>query len=141
METIGMKLKKYRKESGLTQLQVAEKANISRSHYASLESDKYNPSLETLNNIANVLNINVTLLLEDDKTLLSDKDNKKIEKDLKLIMDEFRDGEAGPIFYDGIELDNEDLDKLEIAMRTALEIAKIKNKEKYTPKKYKKDNK
>lgn len=141
METIGMKLKKYRKESGLTQLQVAEKANISRSHYASLESDKYNPSLETLNNIASVLNINVTILLNDNEDLLNEKDNRSIEKDLKAIMDEFRDGEAGPIFYDGIELDNEDLDKLEIAMRTALEIAKIKNKEKYTPKKHKKDNK
>lgn len=141
METIGMKLKKYRKESGLTQLQVAEKANISRSHYASLESDKYNPSLETLNNIASVLNINVTILLNDNEDLLNEKDNRSIEKDLKKIMDDFKTGESGPAFYDGIELDNEDLDKLEIAMRTALEIAKVKNKEKYTPKKYKKDNK
>ena len=54
-------------------------------------------------------------------------------------MDDFKSGEAGPAFYDGVELDDDDLDKLEIAMRTALEIAKVKNKEKYTPKKYKKD--
>ena len=139
MESIGKRLKDYRKKAGLTQQQVADKANISRSHYASLESDKYNPSLETLTNIANVLNIDTTLLLDKNESALNNRDKKDIEKDLKKIMDDFRDGEAGPAFYDGVELDDDDLEKLEIAMRTSLEIAKVKNKEKYTPKKYKKD--
>lgn len=139
MESIGKRLKNYRKKAGLTQQQVADKANISRSHYASLESDKYNPSLETLTNIANVLNIDTTLLLDKNETTLNNRDKKDIEKDLKKIMDDFRDGESGPVYFDGVELDEDDMDKLEIAMRTALEIAKVKNKEKYTPKKYKKD--
>ena len=139
MELIGKKLKAYRQKAGMTQKEVAEKANISRSHYASLESDKYNPSLETLSNIANVLNIDTTLLLDKNESSLNDKDKKSIEKDLKKIMDDFRDGESGPVYFDGVELDDDDMDKLEIAMRTALEIAKVKNKEKYTPKKYKKD--
>ncbi len=139
MESIGKKLKAYRQKAGMTQKEVAEKANISRSHYASLESDKYNPSLETLSNIANVLNIDTTLLLDKNESSLNDKDKKSIEKDLKKIMDDFRDGESGPVYFDGVELDDDDMDKLEIAMRTALEIAKVKNKEKYTPKKYKKD--
>lgn len=139
MESIGKRLKDYRKKAGLTQQQVADKANISRSHYASLESDKYNPSLETLTNIANVLNIDTTLLLDKNETTLNNRDKKDIEKDLKKIMDDFRDGESGPVYFDGVELDEDDMDKLEIAMRTALEIAKVKNKEKYTPKKYKKD--
>lgn len=139
MESIGKRLKDYRKKAGLTQQQVADKANISRSHYASLESDKYNPSLETLTNIANVLNIDTTLLLDKKESALNNRDKKDIEKDLKKIMDDFRDGESGPVYFDGVELDEDDMDKLEIAMRTALEIAKVKNKEKYTPKKYKKD--
>ena len=139
MESIGKRLKDYRKKAGLTQQQVADKANISRSHYASLESDKYNPSLETLTNIANVLNIDTTLLLDKNESTLNNRDKKDIEKDLKKIMDDFRDGESGPVYFDGVELDEDDMDKLEIAMRTALEIAKVKNKEKYTPKKYKKD--
>ena len=139
MESIGKRLKDYRKKAGLTQQQVADKANISRSHYASLESDKYNPSLETLTNIANVLNIDTTLLLDKNESALNNRDKKDIEKDLKKIMDDFRDGESGPVYFDGVELDEDDMDKLEIAMRTALEIAKVKNKEKYTPKKYKKD--
>ncbi len=79
MESIGKKLKKYRKEIGLTQLQVAEKANISRSHYASLESDKYNPSLDTLTNIANVLNIDTTLLLGESDNKVVKIENKSKE--------------------------------------------------------------
>ncbi len=143
MDSIGKRLKEYRKKVGLTQQAVADKANISRSHYASLESEKYKPSLDTLTNIANVFGVDVRLLMpaeEASNTVeeLNDRDRKSIEKDLKEVMEDFKNGTAGPLFYEGVELDDEDLEKLEIAMRTALEIAKVKNKKKYTPKKYRK---
>lgn len=91
METIGMKLKKHRKNVGLTQQQVATKANISRSHYASLESDKYNPSLDTLKNIANVLNIDVTLLLEKEDVENENKTNEIVlSKNEQILLDDYR---------------------------------------------------
>lgn len=143
MDSIGKRLKEYRKKAGLTQQAVADKANISRSHYASLESEKYKPSLDTLTNIANVFGVDVRLLMPTEEASntveeLNDRDRKSIEKDLKEVMEDFKNGTAGPLFYEGVELDDEDLEKLEIAMRTALEIAKVKNKKKYTPKKYRK---
>ena len=143
MDSIGKRLKEYRKKVGLTQQAVADKANISRSHYASLESEKYKPSLDTLTNIANVFGVDVRLLMPTEEAYntveeLNDRDRKSIEKDLKEVMEDFKNGTAGPLFYEGVELDDEDLEKLEIAMRTALEIAKVKNKKKYTPKKYRK---
>ena len=143
MDSIGKRLKEYRKKAGLTQQAVADKANISRSHYASLESEKYKPSLDTLTNIANVFGVDVRLLMPTEEAYntveeLNDRDRKSIEKDLKEVMEDFKNGNAGPLFYEGVELDDEDLEKLEIAMRTALEIAKVKNKKKYTPKKYRK---
>lgn len=143
MDSIGKRLKEYRKKVGLTQQAVADKANISRSHYASLESEKYKPSLDTLTNIANVFGVDVRLLMPTEEVSntveeLNDRDRKSIEKDLKEVMEDFKNGTAGPLFYEGVELDDEDLEKLEIAMRTALEIAKVKNKKKYTPKKYRK---
>lgn len=143
MDSIGKRLKEYRKKAGLTQQAVADKANISRSHYASLESEKYKPSLDTLTNIANVFGVDVRLLMPTEEASntveeLNDRDRKSIEKDLKEVMEDFKNGNAGPLFYEGVELDDEDLEKLEIAMRTALEIAKVKNKKKYTPKKYRK---
>lgn len=53
-------------------------------------------------------------------------------------MEEFKSGQDGPAFYNGEELDEEELYLIEQAMEIALKTAKIKNKEKYTPKKYKK---
>ena len=53
-------------------------------------------------------------------------------------MDEFREGTDGTAYYNGQQLDESDLDLIESAMKIALEQIKIKNKEKFTPKKYKK---
>ena len=53
-------------------------------------------------------------------------------------MQEFREGTDGTAYYNGVELEESDLDLIESAMKIALEQIKIKNKEKYTPKKYKK---
>lgn len=134
------RLKELRKSKGLTQTSLADKINCSVSKIAMWETNKREPVKEDLILLSNFFNVSVDYLLEiSDNPYLNEKDEKSIEKDLKIIMDDFKSGESGPAFYDGVELDNDDLDKLEIAMRTALEIAKVKNKEKYTPKKYKKD--
>ena len=53
-------------------------------------------------------------------------------------MDDFRSGTDGTAYYNGQELDENDLDLIESAMKIALEQIKVKNKDKYTPKKYKK---
>lgn len=60
---IGDIIKKYRKEKGLTQKELAEKSNISRSYLADLENNRYNPSLDVLKSISNSLNIPSSVLL------------------------------------------------------------------------------
>lgn len=64
---IGKKISAWRKERGFTQAQLAEKSNISRSYLAGVETGRYNPSIDTLQNIANSLNLTVAFLLEDPK--------------------------------------------------------------------------
>ena len=64
---IGKKISAWRKERGFTQAQLAEKSNISRSYLAGVETGRYNPSVDTLKNIAKSLNINISFLLEDTK--------------------------------------------------------------------------
>ena len=64
---IGKKISAWRKERGFTQAQLAEKSNISRSYLAGVETGRYNPSIDTLKNIAKSLNINISFLLEDTK--------------------------------------------------------------------------
>lgn len=139
--SIGGKIKVLRKERKLTQVELAKKSNISRSYLTDIENDRYNPSVETLKAIANSLDVKLSDILSDDveqKDSLNDRDKKSINNDLKKLMDEFRAGTDGTAYYNGQELDNDDLDLIESAMKIALEQIKIKNKEKYTPKKYKK---
>ncbi len=54
---IGKNLKKARKQLGLTQLQVAEKAGISVNYYARIERDEVNPSLELFEDVCKALKV------------------------------------------------------------------------------------
>jgi transcriptional regulator with XRE-family HTH domain len=140
--SIGKRIKDLRKLNKLTQVELAKKSNISRSYLADIENDRYNASVDTLKAIANSLNVNLIDILEEttvtNESNLNDKDNKSINRDLKILMDEFKDGTDGSAYYNGQELDENDLELIESAMKIALEQIKIKNKKKYTPNKYKK---
>lgn len=139
---IGNRLRKLLEINNMTQAELAKKMDTTTATLSRYVTGKRQPKGEIVAKMAYLLNTTSDYILtgkESDESELNNRDKKDIEKDLKKIMDDFRDGESGPAFYDGVELDDDDLEKLEIAMRTALEIAKVKNKEKYTPKKYKKD--
>lgn len=139
---IGNRLRKLLEINNMTQAELAKKMDTTTATLSRYVTGKRQPKGEIVAKMAYLLNTTSDYILtgkESDESELNNRDKKDIEKDLKKIMDDFKSGEAGPAFYDGVELDDDDLEKLEIAMRTALEIAKVKNKEKYTPKKYKKD--
>ena len=53
----GKRLRKARIAKGLTQLELADKANISVNHYAQIERGEKNPSVTTLANIVDVLDL------------------------------------------------------------------------------------
>lgn len=53
-------------------------------------------------------------------------------------MDDYREQNSGSKYYNGVKLQDEDFDYLELAMQVALEKIKVKNKETYTPNKFKK---
>ena len=61
-----------------------------------------------------------------------------IAKDVASIMNKIKTQEDGPTYYNGIEMDPEDAELFEQALEFALKSIKIENKEKYTPKKYRK---
>ena len=62
---IGKKIRAWRDERGLTQNELASRANISRSYLAGVETEKYNPSIDTLNSIAAALNVSTSFLMEE----------------------------------------------------------------------------
>ena len=61
-QVIGSNIKYYRKQAKLTQLQLAEKVQISISYLSKLEASGCNKSLSLsiLNHIANALDIDIT---------------------------------------------------------------------------------
>ncbi|MBW9158904.1 helix-turn-helix transcriptional regulator [Clostridium tagluense] len=66
---IGSKIKEYRNKEGLTQVELAAKANISRSYLADVEKNRYNASVETLQKISTALGIPVAQLLSTEEKL------------------------------------------------------------------------
>lgn len=67
--TFGEKLKKARKEIGLSQVQFAEKINVSRSAVAKWETDKGMPDVSNLKVMAQLLNVSVDYLLDEDEKI------------------------------------------------------------------------
>ena len=67
--TFGEKLKEARKEAGLSQEQFAEKMSVSRSAIAKWESDKGMPDVNNLKVMAQLLNVSVDYLLDEDEKL------------------------------------------------------------------------
>lgn len=76
--------------------------------------------------------------MDKEKSVLNKKDERDIAKDLNDIMTKLQSKDDGPLNYEGVELDNETIDLLRDAIDLGLRQVKIRNKEKYTPNKYKK---
>lgn len=101
--------------------------------------DKSDPSSNKLSAVAKELNVSIDYLM-------SGKENpqltKKDERDIKKKLDQtLRDLESSDgLMFDGEALDDETKDLLHMAIESALITAKVKAKEKFTPKKYKKED-
>lgn len=70
---IGQRIKMIRNNLKLTQAETAKRAKISRTYFADVERGRYNPSLETLNDIAAALETTVEAIISD-----GDKNSFKI---------------------------------------------------------------
>ncbi len=63
-ERIGMRVKAYRERRRLTQEALAERAAISRTYLARLETGKHDPTASILEKLAKALRVKVGRLLE-----------------------------------------------------------------------------
>lgn len=61
--SIGQRIKKARKDAKLTQMELAKKTNLSRSYIGDIEIDRYNPSITTLQTIAEATGVSASYLL------------------------------------------------------------------------------
>lgn len=95
------------------------------------------PNTEKLQKIADYFNVSMDYLLGREQ-YLTQKDEKDIAKDLDSIMEKLTSGEDGPASYNGEEISPEAAELFKDELEIALKRLKLINKEKYTPKKYKK---
>ena len=77
-QVVGKRVKAARKAAQITQAELAEKINISTNAVAKLETNLMNISLQTLINIANVLDIDINYLLSNDDTTDSKDKNTDV---------------------------------------------------------------
>ena len=87
--------------------------------------------------MANFFGIEKSDLVEDRSPSLSRRDTRDIEKILEQTREQLTSQEG--LMFDGDPASPEAIDSILSAMQIGMEMAKKKNKEKYTPKKYKKD--
>lgn len=131
--TFGEKLKKYRIEAGMTQQELAHKANISTNTIMNYESGRtYPKKRETYVQLAEILGVNADHLHNENDEFLSDVTaaygSRGARQAKELI------AEVSGLFAGG-ELAPEDMDEMMKAIQDAYWIAKENNK-KFAPKKY-----
>ena len=93
------------------------------------------PRIDKIELMANYFGISKSDLVEEHKSLTS-KDTRDIEKILDQTREQLTTQEG--LMFDGEPASPEAIDSILSAMQVGMEMAKLKNKEKYTPKKYKK---
>lgn len=115
-------LKKYRKNNGYTQKQLAEAVGVTQQAVAKWETDKASPDPEMLQKISSILNVTVDSLL-DGATL---KDKSKMPKDLNKFL------QQSEIIFDGdtYNLTDEERELVIKSLEVAFSAAKRVNKRK-----------
>lgn len=138
---LGKRLRQLRKEYCMTQVELGQKLNLEVSAISDYENGIRFPDNENLIKLTQIFKVTTDYLLGTsnirDRSILTPKDEKDISKNLNNIIEQIKNQENVSDNCDGIEITEEDADCLMKAIDLALHRIKKKNKEKYTPKKYK----
>lgn len=132
---------KLLEEKGLRAADVTRATGIKSPVFSEWKKGKSKPNTEKMIKIANFLGVSVEYLTTGKDTQIREATLKpKDEKDIKDILSNTEQllKQEG-LMFDGDPASPEAIESILSAMQIGMEMAKKKNKEKYTPKKYKKD--
>ena len=140
--TVFERIESLRKAQGISQGKLEKELGFSNGSISKWRNST--PTYERIQKVAEYFGVSADYLMTgetptDKKEVpLTKRDERDIKKDLDSIMEKLSAGEAGPASYDGEDLDPEAAELFRDELELALRRLKIINKEKYTPKKYKK---
>lgn len=135
----GKRLRALREERGLYLQNVADYLGITRQAYMKYESgETKNP--RQIEKLARFFNVTTDYLLGNDKNNdlppLTPRDERDIAKDLEKMLAEL---DTSAAFGGNLTPDGEDLELLKSSLTQAMTLAKRVAKQKFTPKKYRKE--
>lgn len=127
-------------ERGITAYRVYKETGVSQSTLSDWKNGKSIPSAQKLKLIADYLGVTVDYLMGAEKKekapALTEKDKRDAAKEVERIMGDLEN--SGELMFDGVPISPEARESLAAAMKLGLEAARLRNKETYTPKKYRK---
>ena len=146
---ISENIKYLRLTNDLTQDELGRIAGVSGKAVSTWEKGIKEPRMGALQKIADHFGISKSSIIEDNglfnKTALNENHStvltRKDKRDIQDVLDEMKKQlQNGDLLFDGSPVSDEDTIAIIAAMETAMNIVKQKNKETYTPKKYRKDD-
>lgn len=138
-EVMAKNIKYYLKINGVSQTDMCNTLGFKMSTVSDWLHARTYPRIDKIELMANYFGIEKSDLVEnkDSQNSLTSRDTKQIEKILQETKEKLTSQEG--LMFDGDPATPEAIDSIINAMEIGMEMAKKKNKEKYTPKKYKKD--
>lgn len=126
---------------GVSAYRVAKEAGVTQTSLSNWKSGRNTPSAATLQKIADFFGVTIDYLMTGKEDSEKEPQLKpKDERDIKNILantEQLLKQEG--LMFDGDPASPEAIESILSAMQIGMEMAKKKNKEKYTPKKYKRD--
>lgn len=131
------KFEKLLKEKGVTPYRVHKETGISTATLSDWKNGKSQPKRDKIEKICEYFGVPSSYFYGDEPTAeLTTRDTKEITEMLNNMETLLKqDG----LMFDGDPASPEAIESILSAMQIGMEMAKKKNKEKYTPKKYKRD--
>lgn len=137
---MGNRIRELRRAKGLTMKQLGEILGLAESTISHYETGRRQLDNETLLKISEYFDVTVGYLLgaenKENPPSLNARDERDIAKDLEQMMAHLES--AGDLMFDGDPMSDGARESIRSALQLGLEAAKLKNKETYTPKKYRK---
>ena len=133
-------LKTLRAKHGMSQADLAKKLSVTQQAVGRWERKQTSPDFAMLKKMADIFNVSTDYLLgvhPPQKNSLPSL-NAKDEREITRMMDDMKDRlmqEEG-LMFDGQPASPESIQSILDAMQIGMEMAKKRNKAKYTPKKY-----